>query len=155
VSVVVTRFEVFDGIDAIYLKEQKLGSRKTKQKHQRSNSNMTTMITTMNISDQESKQDQGKKKTLGEELFLVHLSRCQKDDESLDYDTPRPRSLSTSSAVSRGEELWNVHCKRMEGWEEAEEEVEAPPTQKKAKKSTQEDVNHGRTIHLRSRDVSV
>jgi hypothetical protein len=48
--------------------------------------------------------------TRGEELYLLHLSRFEKDERSPeDFDlTITPRKRSTSA----GEELWVVHCQR-------------------------------------------
>jgi hypothetical protein len=68
------------------------------------------------------------KKTPGEELFLVHLSRKgAAEPEPADFDRERGpgqpanrRSPSVSAdedAPTPGEELWKVHCRRFEGIE--------------------------------------
>jgi hypothetical protein len=54
------------------------------------------------------------KPSVGEELFLVHLSRGKgkvSGIDDLDIENPRKRSRSV------GEELWEVHLKRTEGSE--------------------------------------
>ena len=92
----------------------------------------TTSITTIT-----SKPFLANEKTLGEELFLVHLSRFQKNEPSPeDFDRyqeyypdnntgkksqkeslPRYRFPleNTSRRMSVGEELWRIHCKRNQG----------------------------------------
>lgn len=49
------------------------------------------------------------KKTLGEELFLVHLSRQNGKSEGGEDDIKHPRR---ERGLSIGEELWQVHCTR-------------------------------------------
>lgn len=61
------------------------------------------------------------KPTVGEELFLVHLSRKVPPEEDFDIDSPRKRSRSV------GEELWGVHLKRTEGLEPDIDTEDAKP----------------------------
>jgi hypothetical protein len=56
-----------------------------------------------------------KTKTVGEELYLVHLRRHEGEEprpEDFDFENP-PKKRSYSA----GEELWNVHMKRVRGLE--------------------------------------
>ena len=52
-----------------------------------------------------------KKKTIGEELWLIHLKRYHPTPE--DLDTPPPKSRTRSKSI--GEELYEVHLKRCKG----------------------------------------
>lgn len=97
-------------------------------------------------------------KTLGEELFLVHLSRFNKkepseDDFDHDYPVPRKRTMSA------GDELWQVHLKRSTGTEvdNDEEETDANKRLKVNEKKTQAPTRKRstRVISLRNRKVKV
>jgi len=78
------------------------------------------------------------KRSVGEELFLVHLNRqLQEENDTKETTPPRERS------VSIGEELFGVHLKRAKGME--------PDSELLAGKAT--DGVSGHVIHLRSRDV--
>mmetsp|Transcript_10406 Transcript_10406/g.22945 ORF Transcript_10406/g.22945 Transcript_10406/m.22945 type:complete len:136 (-) Transcript_10406:344-751(-) len=61
------------------------------------------------------------RKTVGEELFLVHLSRFSERSPD-DYDREKPAHRSIERSV--GEELWQVHCQRMKGVEFEEDRGE-------------------------------
>jgi hypothetical protein len=94
------------------------------------------------------------KKTAGEELFLVHLSRAEAtgpDPADFDRETSsgslRERRRRGSSFVmldnddeegvpTPGEELWKVHCKRCEGSELDYDEEVGPLEDAKAVPST-------------------
>ena len=103
------------------------------------------------------------KPTIGEELFLVHLSRHQGEqpsEEDFDYECPRKKQRS----VSVGEELWNVHMCRNKGMEQDFDEEPSGnsiSTQRTRKtragsKSSKPERCSGRlasVLHLRSRDV--
>jgi hypothetical protein len=72
------------------------------------------------------------KATVGEELFLVHLSRHKGEgprEDDLDIENPRKRSRSV------GEELWEVHLKRTEGLEPDVETVDSKPLEAPVVKS--------------------
>ena len=99
-----------------------------------------------------------RKRTVGEELFLIHLSRFKEATEAdYDHEDRPPRK----PAMTVGEELWRIHCKRSQGLPQEEEEDEPP--QKKSKEDYEKDSNKGsevdrkehRVIHLRNRDVSI
>jgi hypothetical protein len=52
-------------------------------------------------------------KTLGEELFLVHLDRFSKQQPSPDdFDREKSKQASEATSATVGEELWMLHCKR-------------------------------------------
>lgn len=53
---------------------------------------------------------QENKRTVGEELFLVHLKRKAPKDEEEDYDEEPPIERKRKSSI--GEELYQVHLKR-------------------------------------------
>ena len=74
-------------------------------------------------------------RTIGEELFLVHLHRqLQEGDDDM---TPRIRSRSV------GEELYEIHLKRAQGMEpDTDLPIAPPPTQVS-----------GHVLQLRSRNV--
>ena len=74
-------------------------------------------------------------RTVGEELFLVHLHRqLQEEDDTI---IPRIRSRSV------GEELYEIHLKRAQGIEpETDLSITPPPTQVS-----------GHVLQLRSRNV--
>jgi hypothetical protein len=56
------------------------------------------------------------KPTLGEELFLVHLSRRSGEPPSVDdFDFESPRKKPRAESI--GEELWNVHVRRSQNME--------------------------------------
>jgi hypothetical protein len=73
-----------------------------------------------------------KPKSLGEELYLVHLQRVAGvTPEEEDFDTLTPRKR----AHSLGEELWDVHLKRSHGLEgDRDEEI---PTDSAHNKSSE------------------
>jgi hypothetical protein len=143
-------------------------------KHNNNNNNNNNTSTNTNINctysimteEASSTTDEHDKRTLGEELYLVHLSRFNKLERSeTDYDheakEPRKRSLSA------GEELWQVHLKRSAGLDlEADEDKEPSTigTKKKlkvetpvTKKSPTPIAKKGptRVIHLRNRNVKI
>jgi hypothetical protein len=87
-------------------------------------------------------------RTVGEELFLVHLSREDPEEAVMDKDGVPNRKRSKSI----GEELFDVHLKRCAGVEpdyDLPEKQEAKKTAKKDKKPSP--VAH--VLHLRNRDV--
>jgi len=80
------------------------------------------------------------KKTIGEELFLIHLRRNERkrsmvdedsDAEEIDERLPRKRSRSI------GEELFLVHLKRSEGCVENEEYANSNESQVSSEESIQ------------------
>lgn len=89
--------------------------------------------------------------TVGEELFLVHLSRETPDERLAERDIdgqPRKRSRSV------GEELFEIHLKRSQGFEpdcDVPNDEKPKTTPRMPKKKTHPPVSH--VIHLRSRDV--
>jgi hypothetical protein len=73
-----------------------------------------------------------RKLTVGEELFLVHLSRHKEEgprEHDFDIENPRKRSRSV------GEELWEVHLKRTEGSEPDIDKEDSKPLEALAVKS--------------------
>lgn len=64
-----------------------------------------------------------KSTTVGEELFLVHLRRCEGQAQWEDRDLP-PELLQEEGrkrrADSIGEELWQVHLKRSRGCDDSD-----------------------------------
>jgi hypothetical protein len=90
------------------------------------------------------------KRTLGEELFLVHLHRQTAEDAVADKDGIPVRKRSKSI----GEELFEVHLKRSEGVEPdydiPKEQETKKPVARKTKKKTESSAH---VIHLRTRDV--
>jgi hypothetical protein len=112
--------------------------------HQRNHSIMT----------QEASEDL--KRTLGEELYLIHLSRFNKLERSgndYDHETKEPRKRSFSA----GEELWQVHLKRSVGLDlEADEEKEPTIPTKRTKVGTPVTKKiPTRVMHLRNRNVKI
>lgn len=93
------------------------------------------------------------KKTLGEELYLVHLERFNKEERSPeDFDLeakPKPREITP------GEELWLVHCKRTAGVQLEEDCEQEPANDNKNKKKKAKRTAQRRVLHLRNRDVAV
>jgi hypothetical protein len=89
------------------------------------------------------------KRTVGEELFLVHLSRQDPEDLILDKDgvpiPPRQRSKSI------GEELFDIHLKRCAGGEPDYDVPKKPKSKRTAKKKQASPSAH--VINLRNRDV--
>ena len=103
-------------------------------------------------------------KTVGEELFLVHLSRFGKEEpREGDLDLDVKQKAHNHTGMSVGEELWRVHCKRSNGveFESDEDPAQDAPTKKKAKKvtkavaSAKESPSTTKVIHLRNRNVEV
>jgi hypothetical protein len=97
------------------------------------------------------------KKTPGEELYLVHLSRFNKlprSENDFDHETKEPRKRSFSA----GEELWQIHLKRSAGLD-PEADVDKEPTipTKKIKVGTTvtKRIPKLRVIHLRNRNVKI
>lgn len=114
------------------------------------------------------------KRTVGEELYLVHLRRGQhhhekevegdkesdvESEDDHDYEPPRKRSRSI------GEELFSVHLKRSEGLEpdydipKEEEETQEHKEErgsalKEEGKKPKSDTTDGVIHHLRNRDVA-
>lgn len=103
------------------------------------------------------------KRTVGEELFLVHIARHKGEAPSEDdYDRVRgPRERSRSI----GEELWGVHLRRSIGMEpdvDNEWNISKPTDKKptKAGKKTSAKPKKGvrcspKVMHLRNRDVKM
>jgi hypothetical protein len=99
------------------------------------------------------------KKTPGEELYLVHLSRFSKlprSENDFDHETKEPRKRSFSA----GEELWQIHLKRSAGLDpEADEDKEptiATVTKKlKVGRPVTKKIPKLRVIHLRNRNVKI
>jgi hypothetical protein len=99
------------------------------------------------------------KRTLGEELYLVHLSRFNKLERSetdFDHEDKEPRKRS----LSAGEELWNVHLKRSAGLDLEGDEDKEPSTIETTKKLKVEKPVvtkkiSAHVIHLRNRDVKI
>ena len=59
------------------------------------------------------------KPTVGEELFLVHLSRFAREErDPNDFDR---EAIHTVTGKTVGEELWEIHCKRMQGLDDEED----------------------------------
>ena len=65
--------------------------------------------------------------TIGEELFLVHLRRCEGKSQLEDRDLP-PELVEGRKrrADSIGEELWQVHLKRSRGVDVDDVDVAGP-----------------------------
>jgi len=95
------------------------------------------------------------KRTLGEELFRVHLSRYSAAGPSEgDYDREEKEPEPRERTMSVGEELWRVHCKRIQGVESEEDETEVPAKKTKVTKgSPRRKKASSRTINLRNRVV--
>jgi hypothetical protein len=128
-----------------------------------------TMRSTMQASQATASEDNyssTKPKSLGEELYLVHLRRVAgvtPDEEDFDRGTFTPRKR----AHSLGEELWGVHLKRSRGLEgdlneeiptdsapnkSSERAAEKNKRGKKAKKETSSDTSIQQTRYeLRKR----
>lgn len=114
--------------------------------------NQSTVSTTMTSSPESPLSPS--KRTVGEELFLVHLHRQTPEDAIADKDfgidaPPRKRSKSI------GEELFEVHLKRCEGvepdYDVSKPETEKPAAKQTKKKKAASSAQH--VIHLRNRDV--
>jgi len=114
------------------------------------------------------------KRTVGEELYLIHLSRFSKEERSPDdYDhETSPLTKIPGHKPTLGEELWRIHCKRSQGMIDVDhEEMEygaakrhdpVSPTPKGAttpgrkKLATRRNINvKPRIIHLRNRDIPI
>jgi hypothetical protein len=112
------------------------------------------------------------KKTLGEELFLVHLSRQTHTLPTADdFDHEDRKQRDTDRRPSIGEELWHVHCKRAVGTimdEDLDEDdnLKAPAKKSATKKQVQkvfQEPHEGAQAkvddkvihHLRNRDVTI
>jgi hypothetical protein len=67
-----------------------------------------------------------KPKTVGEELYLVHLRRHEGDEPKVeDFDfTTTPNPTPRDRSLSAGEELWRIHLQRSQGVEGGEEKEE-------------------------------
>lgn len=93
------------------------------------------------------------KRTVGEELFLVHLSRQDPEDAVVDKDGVSDPQRKRSKSV--GEELFEVHLKRCAGVEldydiPEKQEAKKTPSRKFKKKQASPSAH---VIHLRNRDV--
>jgi hypothetical protein len=96
-------------------------------------------------------------KTIGEELFLVHLSRKKSDaigkiEDDVDHDVIQ---RTKEPEMSPGEELWHIHCKRAEGHLD-----EDYPSKKLRNDKTKPQKAHktrldDRVIRLRNREIKV
>ena len=100
------------------------------------------------------------KKTIGEELYLVHLERFTKEERSSDdFDHEVSSSNKKLNKPTPGEELWLVHCKRSEGVElEADQVRDDVPPPKKLKGELKKKASlrsKPRVMHLRNRDVAI
>lgn len=89
------------------------------------------------------------KRTVGEELFLVHLSRQDPEDIVTDKDGVFPQRKRSKSI---GEELFDVHLKRVAGVDPDYDEPTKKPEAKKTTKKKQASPS-AHVIHLRNRDV--
>lgn len=92
------------------------------------------------------------KRTVGEELFLVHLNRQDPEEAIMDKDGVLPPERKRSKSI--GEELFEVHLHRSEGvepdYDVPKEQEEKKPAARKEKKKT---ASSAHVIHLRNRDV--
>ena len=120
------------------------------------------------------------KRTVGEELFLVHLSRANTTEPTVQDFDHVAKAERKMPATSPGEELWKIHCHRSAGIEldeDLDDTVDRPPANEdtgstkaakrsasvSAKASGSEDTNangsatptHSRVLHLRNRDICV
>jgi hypothetical protein len=98
------------------------------------------------------------KRTPGEELYLVHLSRFSKlprSENDFDHETKEPRKRSFSA----GEELWQIHLKRSAGLDpeaDVDKEPSTIPTKKiKVGTPVTKKIPKPRVIHLRNRNVKI
>lgn len=106
------------------------------------------------------------KRTVGDELYLVHLNRQKhpfenEEEDDHDYEVP-PRKRSRSV----GEELWDIYLKRSEGIEPdtdsdhhnnegpAEQQSMGSPKEKDESEPTAV-AETGGVMHLRNRDVPI
>jgi hypothetical protein len=142
-----------------------------------------TMIAADDNNHSNSDKQEEAKRTVGEELFLVHLNRAstaEPDPADFDRDkkegttgaTPKGKSTkkkggksSASSSSSSdealhtpGEELWKVHCKRFKGSDDDEDTIDRADRKRQGVhieegKDTARD--DGRVLHLRNRDVAL
>jgi hypothetical protein len=150
----------------------------------RNDSSKLTMIAADDSNHSNSDNQEEAKRTVGEELFLVHLNRAsaaEPDPADFDRDkkegttgaaTTKSKSTkkkvgksSTSSSSSSdegfhtpGEELWKVHCKRFKGSDDDEDIIDR--VDRKREGVHIEEGKHtarddGRVLHLRSRDVAL
>jgi hypothetical protein len=78
-----------------------------------------------------------RKRSIGEELFLVHLRRQLSDDDGHTI-------LLKNRIRSVGEELYEIHLKRARGMEPDDEDIMPKPDIQSSK---------GHILRLRSRDV--
>ena len=100
------------------------------------------------------------KRSVGEELFLVHLNRYkEKRAEDFDHDPKPPRKVD----MTVGEELWRVHCKRQRGIEEESDSSDSDydPNEKLSLKRRMKMKDEGdskpgtrRSARLQKRDAS-
>lgn len=104
------------------------------------------------------------KPTIGEELYLVHLHRHEREapsEDDFDRDAP-PRERSRSI----GEEMWDVHLKRSRGMEpDFDVDTTAEPSTTSATKAARKTTAKVKpvrkpercsarwTMHLRNRDI--
>ena len=104
------------------------------------------------------------KPTLGEELFMVHLSRMSDTPEDIDSEI----NMTHQPQTTLGESLWQVHLKRSaELGEEPDEEGAVNSNRSTRKKSRSERLNSSvaepvsprqvtsRTLNLRNRKVTI
>lgn len=112
------------------------------------------------------------KPSLGDELFMVHLSRMSDTPEDVDKEI----SLTHQPQTTIGESLWQVHLKRSAGLgEESEEESAVKSKGSARKKSRSERLSNAfvpeascdvaeptsprqvtsRTLNLRNREVTI
>jgi hypothetical protein len=128
--------------------------------------------------------DNQEKRTVGEELFLVHLNRAsavEPDPTDFDRETKATEGAVSPTAKTKakskqkgakksddqdlptpGEELWKVHCKRFKGSDDGEDDVDADAKLEGVKGASGligggGSVAHddGRVLHLRNRDVAI
>ncbi|CAB9526534.1 expressed unknown protein [Seminavis robusta] len=113
-------------------------------------------------SDEKGATNTTNKPTVGEELFLVHLSRDKGEDPDYDHENRKKRSRSI------GDELWEVHVKRSKGVppdfdaEEAKKDTEVVTDAKSkiSKPKPRADAKPAgcaekKVYHLRTRDVLI
>jgi hypothetical protein len=109
------------------------------------------------------------KRTMGEELFLIHLSRqTELGVDDFDHETkPQQRERGTSV----GEELWQVHCKRACGNLDKDYEKGGCPSSTTPEMKTRSEYTPGTVAknstatisgedekvihHLRNRDIKI
>lgn len=109
-----------------------------------------------------------KKGTLGEELFMVHLSRMSDKTED-DFDSEFKQTHTPQTTL--GESLWQVHLKRSAGLEDEPETEDNVKTKRSSRKKSRSErfpeassnvaeatsprPATSRTLNLRNRKVTI